>query len=129
MQISTTRHSSNGSTGSAAACGASSTGSGLNSDTSCTGFSGGGVGRESTAGASAADTPARAKAVSAGSGSLRWDDVAAATEAIERASSAPTGPVSALEIVAPRAAPRFQIAVAVFRSEEHTSELQSHHDL
>src|SRR5438034_9144347 len=120
MQISTTRHSSNGSTGSAAACGASSTGSGLNSDTSCTGFSGGGVGRESgkgisTAGASTADTPARAKAVSAGSGSLRWDDVAAATEAIERASSAPTGPVSALEIVEPLAANRYQDSVTEFQ--------------
>src|SRR5262249_23002098 len=69
MQMSTTRHSSNVSTGRAAACGSSSTGSGLNRDTSRTRLSGGGVGRESgkgasTTGASAAETPARPKAVS-----------------------------------------------------------------
>src|SRR6266478_6650944 len=46
MQMSTTRHSSSVSTGRAAACGSSSTGSGLNRDTSRTRVSGGGVGRE-----------------------------------------------------------------------------------
>src|SRR6266481_3783348 len=74
MQMSTTRHSSSVSTGRAAACGSSSTGSGLNRDTSRTRVSGGGVGRESgkgasTTGAWAAETPARPKAVSRGPGS------------------------------------------------------------
>src|SRR6516165_11521990 len=152
MQMSTTRHSSNVSTGRTAACGSSSTGSGLNRDTSRTRVSGG-VGRESgkgasTTGASAAETPARPKAVSrvpgstvttsaagtaadatADSGSLRWDVVTAATEGIACASSAPTGPASALEIVAPRAAPRFQIGVAVFSIADHSkpSSLAAHH--
>src|SRR5262249_9888406 len=77
------------------------------------------------------ETPARRKAVwrgpdptvaasvagaaadaTAGSGSLRSDVVTAATEAIARASSAPTGPASALATAAPSAAPRFQIGVA-----------------
>src|SRR5262249_32409125 len=77
-------------------------------------------------GAPPAETPARRKAVwrrpdptvaasvagtaadaTAGSGRLRSDVVTAATEAIACASSAPTGPASALKIVAPRAAPRF----------------------
>src|SRR5262249_37454842 len=143
MQMSTTRHSSNVSTGRTAACGSSSTRSGLNRDTSRTRVSGG-VGRESgkgasTRGASAAGTPARPKAVSrgpgstvaasvggtaadvtAGSGSLRWDVVTAATEAIACASSAPTAPASALKIVAPCAAPRFQIGVAVFSIPNHS---------
>src|SRR5262245_25495664 len=128
MQMSTTRHSSSVSTGRAAGCGSSSTGSGLNRDTSRTRVSGGGVGRESgkgapTTGAWAAETSARPKAVSrgpastvaasvagtaadatAGSGSSRWDVVTGG----EYARSAPTGPASAIEIVAPRAAPRFQ---------------------
>src|SRR5262245_24329640 len=153
MQMSTTRHSSSVSTGRAAACGSSSTGSGLNRDTSRTRVSGGGVGRESgkgapTTGAWAAETPARPKAVSrgpastvaasvagtaadatAGSGSLRSDVVAAATEATVCASNAPTGAASALEIVAPRVAPRFQIDVAVFSMPDHSKlpSLAAHH--
>src|SRR5258707_15085005 len=59
MQMSTTRHSSSGSTARAAGCASSSTGSGLNRDTSGTRFSG----------ASAAETLARPKVVSRGSGS------------------------------------------------------------
>src|ERR1700756_795236 len=112
MQMSTTRHSSSGSTARAAGCASSSTGSGLNRDTSGARVSG----------ASTAETLARPKVVSRGSGSLagaaadaaagsgssRWDVVTAATEAMACASSAPTGPASALAT----AAPRFQIAVA-----------------
>src|SRR5262245_9393467 len=153
MQMLTTRHSSNVSTGRAAACGSSSTGSGLNRDTSRTRVSGGGVGRESgkgavTTGASAAETPARPKTVSrgpgstvaalvagtaaaatAGSGSLRWTVVTAATEAIACASSSPTSSASALEIVAPRAASRVQIGVAVFSIADHSKlpSLAAHH--
>src|SRR5262250_2502747 len=137
MQMSTTRHSSTISIGRTAGCASSSTGaSGLNRDTSRSWVSGGGVGPASgkgasTTGAPAAETPARRKAVwrgpgptvaasvagtaadaTAGSGSLRSDVVTAATEAIACASSAPTGPVSALATAAPSAAPRFQIGVA-----------------
>src|SRR5262249_16379664 len=66
MQMSTTRHSSNVSTGRAVACGSSSTGSGLNRDTSRARVSGGGVARESGKGASAAQKPARPRASSGG---------------------------------------------------------------
>src|SRR6516165_5201475 len=154
MQMSTTRHSSTISIGRTAGCACSSTGaSGLNRDTSRSWVSGGGVGPASGKGASttvapAAETPARRKAVwrgprptvaasvagtaadaTAGSGSLRSDVVTAATEAIACASSAPTGPASALAIVAPRAAPRFQIAVAVFSIPDHSKPpgLAAHH--
>src|SRR5499425_2136824 len=153
MQMLTTRHSSTISIGRTAGCRCSSTGaSGLNRDTSRSRVSGGGVGPASGKGASAtgaptAETPARRKAVSrgpgstvaasaagtaedatAGSGSLRSDVVTAATEAIACASSAPTGPASALAIVAP-AAPRFQIAVAVFSIPDHWKppSLAAHH--
>src|SRR5690349_20810909 len=98
MQMSITRHSSSGSTARAAGCASSSTGSGLNRDTSGRRFSG----------ASTAETLARPKVVSrapgstaslagaaadasAGSPSSRWDVVTAATEAMARVSSAPTG--------------------------------------
>src|SRR5262245_25228106 len=54
MQMSTTRHSSSVSSGRAAGCASSSTGPGLNRDTSRARVSGGGVGRESE-GASAAE--------------------------------------------------------------------------
>src|SRR5215813_7910935 len=151
MQMSTTRHSSSGSTARAAACASSSTGSGLNRDTSGTRFSGGGVGRASGNGASttgASETPARRKAVSrgprptvaaslagtaadatAGSASSRWDVVTAATEAMACASSARTGPASALATVAPPAAPRFQIGVAGFSIPDHSKppRLAAHH--
>src|SRR6516165_8446258 len=153
MQVSTTRHSSTISIGRTAGCGASSTGaSGLNRDTSRSWVSGG-VGPASGKGAStrdapAAETPARRKTVwrgpgpavapsvactaadaTAGSGSLRSDVITAATEAIACASSAPTGPASAPEIVAPRAAPRFQIVVAVFSIPDHSKprSLAAHH--
>src|SRR6266404_84765 len=96
MQMSTTRHSSSVSTGRAAGCGSSVAGSPLNRDTSRTRVSCGGVGRES------------------GKGASRWDVAAAVTEAIAAASGAPTRAASALEVVAPRVAPRFQIGVAVF---------------
>src|SRR6516164_11133052 len=144
MQTSTTRHSSTISIGRTAGCGASSTGaSGLNRDTSRSWVSGG-VGPASGKGASttvapAAETPARRKAVwrgpgpavapsvastaadaKAASGSLRSDVVTAATEAIACASSAPTGPASALAIVAPSAAPRFQIGVAGVSIPDHS---------
>src|SRR6266478_6876176 len=91
MQMSTTRHSSSGSTARAAERASSSTGSGLNRDTSGTRVSG----------ASTAETLARPKVVSRGSGSTvaasvagaaadasagspssRWDVVTAATEAM-----------------------------------------------
>src|SRR6516162_11834238 len=91
MQMSTTRHSSSGSTARAAGCASSSTGSGLNRDTSGRRFSS----------ASAAETLARPEVVSrtsastvaaslsgaaadaaAGSESSRWDVVTAAAEAI-----------------------------------------------
>src|SRR3984893_6683010 len=91
MQMSTTRHSSSGSTARAAGCASSSTGSGLNRDTSGTRVSG----------ASTAETLARPKVVSrgpgstgaaslagagadagAGSPSSRWGVGTAATEAI-----------------------------------------------
>src|SRR5216683_2858876 len=121
MQMSTTRHSSSGSTARAAGCASSSTGSGLNRDTSGPRFSG----------ASTAETLARPKVVSraagstvaaslagadasAGAPSSRWD--AAPTEAMVRASSAPTGPASALAT----AAPRFQIGVAEFSIPDHS---------
>src|SRR6516164_6811254 len=136
MQTSTTRHSSTISIGRTAGCGASSTGaSGLNRDTSRSWVSGG-VGPASgkgasTTGAPAAETPARRKAVwrgpgpavapsVAGSGSLRSDVVTAATEAIACASSAPTGPASALATAAPSAAPRFQIGVAGVSIPDHS---------
>src|SRR5262249_6366040 len=56
------------------------------------------------------------------------DVVTAATEAIACASSAPTGPASALAIVAP-AAPQFQIAVAVFSMPDPSKppSLAAHH--
>src|SRR6516165_4127464 len=154
MQMSTTRHSSTISIGRTAGCACSSTGaSGLNRDTSRSWVSGGGVGPASgkgasTTGAQAAETPARRKAVwrgppptvaasvagtaadaTAGSGSLRSDVITAATEAIACASSVPTGPASALAIVAPRAAPRFQIVVAVFSIPDHSKPpgLAAHH--
>src|SRR5262249_26830689 len=138
MQMSTTRHSSTISIGRTAGCRCSSTGaSGLNRDTSRSWVSGGGVGPASgegasTAGASAAETPARPNAVScgpgsavagsaAGSGSARWDDVVtAATEATACASTARSGPASALATVAPPAAPRFQIGVAGFSIPGHS---------
>jgi hypothetical protein len=47
---------------------------------------------------------------------LRWDAATAATEAIARASEAPKRPASALDVVASRVAPPFQIGVAVFSS-------------
>src|SRR2546426_8799106 len=129
MQISTTRHSSRVSTGRAADCGSAFAGSGLNRDTRR--LSGGGVGRESGKGASTVETPARTEAASRGAGSaaapspretgsLRWDVAAAATEAIAAASGAPTRPASALEVVAPRAAARFQIGIAVFSRPDHS---------
>src|SRR6516162_3531042 len=143
MQTSTTRHSSTISIGRTAGCGASSTGaSGLNRDTSRSCVSGGGVGpasgeAASTTGASAADTPARPK-VSRGPGSIvaasvagaaadavagspssRWDVVTAATEATACASSARSGPASALATVALPAAPRFQIGVAGVSIPDH----------
>src|SRR5262249_12115893 len=64
-----------------------------------------------------------------GWGRLRSDVVTAATEAIGCASSAPTGAASAFEIVAPRAAPRFQIVVAVFSMPDHSKppSLAAHH--
>src|SRR5262249_5664244 len=83
----------------------------------------------STTGASAAETPARPKAVSrepgstgsvAGSGRSRWDVVTAATEATARASTPRSGPASALATVAPPAAPRFQIGVAGFSIPGHS---------
>src|SRR6516225_3804110 len=139
------RHSSTISIGRTAGCGASSTGaSGLNRDTSRSWVSGGGVGPASgkgasTTGAPAAETPARRKTVwrgpgpavapsvactaadaTAGSGSLRSDVVTAATEAIACASSAPTGPASALATAAPSAAPRFQIGVAGVSIPDHS---------
>src|SRR5262249_2410701 len=153
MQMSTTRHSSTISIGRMAGCRSSTGASGLNRDTSRSWVSGGGVGPASGKGASmtgapAAETPARPKAVSrrpgstvaasvagtaadatASSGSLRWTGVTAATEAMACASSAPTGPASALEIVVPRAAPRFQIGVAVFSIADHSKppSLAAHH--
>src|SRR5215468_5695519 len=137
MQTSTTRHSSTISIGRTAGCGASSTGaSGLNRDTSRSGVSGGGIGPASgkgasTMGAPAAETPARRKAVwrgpdptvaasVAGAGRSRWDVVTAPTEAIACASSAPTGPASALATAAPSAAPRFQIGVAGVSIPDHS---------
>src|SRR5262252_2929408 len=145
MQMSTTRHSSTISIGRTVGCRCSSTGaSGLNRDTSRSWVSGGGVepasGKgASTTGAPAAETPARRKAVwrgpgptvaasVAGSGSSRWDVVTAATEAMACASSARSGPASALAIVAP-AAPRFQIAVAGFSIPDHAKppRLAAHH--
>src|SRR5690348_10832249 len=127
MQMSITRHSSSGSTARAAEGASSSTGSGLNRDTSGRRFSG----------ASTAETLARPKVVSrasastvaaslagaaadatAGSPSSRWD--AAPTEAMARASSAPTGPTSALATAAPSAAARFQISVAEFSIPDHS---------
>src|SRR5262249_52321303 len=134
MQMSTTRHSSTISIGRTAGCRCSSTGaSGLNRDTSRSWVSGGVVGPASgkgasSPGASAAEPPARPKAVPrgpgpaaaasvAGSPSSRWDP--AATEAIARASSAPTGPASALATVAPPAAPRFQIGITGFSIPDH----------
>src|SRR5215475_6879119 len=114
MQMSTTRHSSTISIGRTAGCRCSSTGaSGLNRDTSRSWVSGGGVGPASgegasAAGASAAETPARPNVVSrgpgstasvAGSGSARWDVVTAATEATACASTARSGPASALATV------------------------------
>src|SRR5262249_42742691 len=135
MQMSATRHSSTISIGRTTGCRcSSSTGaSGVNRDTSRSWVCGGGVGPASgkgasMTGASAAETPARLKAVScgpgsAGSGSLRWDVVAAATEAIA------TGSASAREIVAVRAAARFQIAVAVLSIVDHSKlpSLAAHH--
>src|SRR5215510_3641296 len=134
MQMSTTRHSSTISIERTAGCRCSSTGaSGLNRDTSRSWVCGGGVGPASgkgasMTGASEAETPARLNAVSrgpgwAGSGSLRWDVVAAATEAIA------TGSASAREIVAARAAARFQIAVAVLAIADHSKlpSLAAHH--
>src|SRR6516164_151092 len=137
MQMSTTRHSSTISIGRTAGCRCSSTGaSGLNRDTSRSWVSGGGVGPASgkgasTTGAPAAETPARRKAVwrgpgstvaasVAGSPSLRSDVVTAATEAMACASSARSGPASALATVAPPAAPRFQIRVAGFSIPAHS---------
>src|SRR5262249_21312049 len=83
------------------------------------------LGPGSTVAASVAGTAADA---TAGSGSLRSDVATAATEAIACASSAPTGPVSALD-VAPRVAPRFQIRVAVFSIPDHSKppSLAAHH--
>src|SRR5215831_2491547 len=143
MQTSTTRHSSTISIGRTAGCACSSTGaSGLNRDTSRSWVSGGSVGSASgkgasTMGAPAAETPARRKAVwrgptvtpsvtgtaadaTAGSPSLRSDVVTAATEAIACASSAPTGPASALATAAPSAALRFQIGVAGVSIPDHS---------
>src|SRR5258708_5841330 len=94
MQMSTTRHSSSGSTARAAGCASSSTGSGLNRDTSGPRFSG----------ASTAGTLARPKGVSRAAGTT------------VAASLAGAGPDSAL---AP-AAPRFQIGVAEFSIPDHS---------
>src|SRR5215211_1271115 len=74
MQISATRHSLGVSTKRTAGFGYSFSGSDVNRDASCTRFSGGGGGRASgegasTTGAAAAETPARTKAGSGGSGS------------------------------------------------------------
>src|SRR5215475_15742707 len=135
MQMLTTRHSSTISIGRTAGCRCSSTGaSGLNRDTSRSWVSGGGVGPASgevasTTGASAAETLARLKAVSrgpgstasvAGSGSARWDIVTAATEATACASTARSGPASALATAAPSATPRFQIGVAGVSIPDHS---------
>src|SRR5215475_943161 len=84
-------------------------------------------------GALAAETLARSKAVSpvagvtaiasvagaagdvmAGSDRLRWELIPAVREALAGVIAAPMDPASALEAVAPRAATRFQIVVAVF---------------
>src|SRR5262245_63308959 len=82
-------------------------------------------------GASAAETPARSKVVSrvvgstvaasvagaaaaAGSDRLRWELIPAAREARAGAIAAPARPASALELVVPRVATRFQTSVAVF---------------
>src|SRR6476620_7892254 len=70
MQMLITRHSSTISIGRTAGCSCSSTGaSGLNRETSRPWVSGGESGEASTAGASAAETPARLKVVSRGPGS------------------------------------------------------------
>src|SRR5262252_712142 len=140
MQVSTTRHSSTISIGRTAGCASSSAGcsstgaSGLNRDTSRSWVSGVGPASgkgASTTGAPAAETPARRKAVwrgpdptvaasVAGAGRSRWDVVTAPTEAIACASSAPTGPASALATAAPSAAPRFQIGVAGVSIPDHS---------
>src|ERR1700756_5196297 len=64
----------------------------------------------------AASLAGAAADAAAGSGSSRWDVVTAATEAMACASSAPTGPASALAT----AAPRFQIAVAGVSIPDHS---------
>src|SRR2546429_1505151 len=129
MQMSIPRHSSSGSTARAAGCASSSTGSGLNRDTSGTRVSG----------ASTAETLARSKVVSRASASTvaasvagaaadasagrpgaRGDVVIAPTEAMARVSSARTGPASALATLAPPAAARFQIGVAGFSIPDHS---------
>src|SRR5262249_8542427 len=56
----------------------------------------------------------------AGSGSSGWDVVTAATEAMACASTARSGPASALATAAPPAAPRFQIGVAGFSIPAHS---------
>src|SRR5438034_805133 len=99
MQISTTKHSSRVSTGRTAGCGYSFAGSDLNRDTSRTGVSGGGVGRESGKGTSTAETPARTKAVSREAGSTVAAS-GAGTAADATASVDDTGSVAA-----PRSAP------------------------
>src|ERR1700730_14956416 len=127
MQMSPTRHSSSGSTARATGCASSSTGSGLNRDTSGARFSGASVAETlarpkvvSRASGSAVDASAAGAIAdaSAGSPSSRWD--AAPTEAMARASSAPTGPASALATLAAPAAARFQIGVAGVSIPDHS---------
>src|SRR5215467_13045493 len=129
MQVSITRHSSSGSSACAAGRASSSTGSGLNRDTSGTRFSGASTAERlarpkvvsraprSTVAASVAGAAADA---AAGSPSSRWDVVTAATEAMARVSSAPTGPASALATAAPSAAARFQIGVTGVSIPDHS---------
>jgi hypothetical protein len=127
MQMSTTKHSSSGSTARAAGCASSSTGSGLNRDTSGPRFSGASVAETlarpkvvSRASGSAASLAGAAADASAASPSSRWDVVIAPTEAMARASSAPTGPASALATLASPAAARFQIGVAGVSIPDHS---------
>src|SRR5262245_39801652 len=65
----------------------------------------------STVAASGAGAAADA---TAGSDRLRWELIPAVREALAGVIAAPMDPASALEAVAPRAATRFQIVVAVF---------------
>src|SRR5262249_47372580 len=108
--------------------------SGLSRDTSRSWVSGGVVGPASgkgasTTGASAAETPARPKAVSrepgstgsvAGSGRSRWDVVTAATEATACGRTPRSGPAAGPANGAPPGARRCQTAVAGFSIPGHS---------